>query len=234
MGIIKRNQQPGGAPPPTPATSGSPAPAVPTGPAWTPETVEMGQAPERRSHDRSADRRRGYRRIEDKDLITKAHEEAIAIREQAEAEGFEQGMHEAEAAVEELRGIIRRLMNAREEALLSVSDDIASIAVQVAERILKTEVACDPTLVMSLVRDTILKAGRKNKTILVKVNPEDVAVVKHSLRDDPIPNVDAELIVMEEPTVDAGSCIVETNSGMVDASFSTQLTILKQLFGLSG
>ncbi len=194
---------------------------------WSEEKIEAGEIQERRR----SDRRRGYRRVEDKNVISKAHDEANAIRENAYQEGFDQGLMEAQGTVEELQGVIQRLLKAREEALSSSADEIASIAVQVAERIIRTEVACDPSLVLGLVKDTIQKAGRNNKTILVKVHPDDIPLVKQGLRDDPIPNLDAELIVMEEPTVDPGSCIVETNSGLVDATFSTQLHVLRQLFG---
>lgn len=198
---------------------------------WNPETIEAGLAPDRRLGERSDDRRRGYRRIEDRDLISKAYEEANAIRENAQIQGFQEGLAQAEGVIQELQDAIARLVNAREEALLSITGDIGSLAVEVAARIIKTEVSCDETLVMALVRDTIQKAGRHNKTILIKVNPEDSATVKKGLKDDPIPNLNAELIVMDEPTVDAGSCIIETNSGLVDASFATQLGIIRQLFG---
>jgi flagellar biosynthesis/type III secretory pathway protein FliH len=201
---------------------------------WNEETVQAGLVPERRVRERSADRRRSYRRIEDRNLISKAHEEATAIREQAHEQGFQEGLQQAKAVIEELRETITRLLNVREEALLSITGDIAALAVEVAARIIKTEVSCDETLVMGLVRDTIQKAGRQSKTILIKVNPDETAVVKRMLKEEPIPNLDAELIVMDEPTVDAGSCIVETNSGLIDASFSTQLGILKQLFGGQG
>ena len=229
--IIKRNQ----APKPPEKSSGDlrmpeaapPAPQI----TWSEETIAQGVAPERRASEKRDDRRRGYRRIEDKSLISKAYEEANAIRETAQEEGFEEGMRQASSAVDDLRETIVRLMNSREEALLSVTDEIGGLAVEVAARIIKTEVSCDETLVMSLVRDTIQKAGRNNKTLLVKLNPEDTALVKRMLKEDPIPNMNAELIVMDDPTVDVGSCILETNSGLIDASFATQLGILRQLFG---
>lgn len=198
---------------------------------WNEENIQSGLVPERRMEDHRNDRRIKYRRIEDRDLITKAHEEATAILENAENQGFQAGLAQAQQVIEDLRTQLSRLMNAREEALMSVTGEIAQLAVEVAERIIKTEVSCDDTLVMSLVRDTIQKAGRNNKTILIKLNPDDTATVKRLLKDDPIPNLNAELIVMDDPTVDQGSCIIETNSGLVDASFSTQLGILRQLFG---
>jgi len=199
--------------------------------AWTPESVESGEVPERRSADTRTDRRRGYRRIEDKNLISKAYEEATAIRENAQAQGFEEGLQQAQQAIAELRGNITQLLNGREEALLSLADEIGALAVEVAARVIKTEVSCDETLVLSLVRDTIQKAGRNSKSILIKLNPEDAPTIKKMLKDDPIPNLQAEVMVMDDPNVDQGSCVLETNSGLIDASFSTQLGILRQLLG---
>jgi flagellar assembly protein FliH len=198
---------------------------------WNEESVEAGDAPERRSGETRSDRRRGYRRIEDKNLISKAYEESNAIRENAQAQGFEEGIGQAQHAIEALRGNIAQLLNGREEALLSLANEIGALAVEVAARIIKTEVSCDESLVLNLVRDTIQKAGRSSKSILIKLNPEDTGTVKKMLKDDPIPNLNAELIVMDDPAVDQGSCIIETNSGLIDASFSTQLGILRQLLG---
>lgn len=197
---------------------------------WNDVALEVGDLQEQRM----TDRRRSYRRVEEKALITQAHEEAQAIRENAQREGFEEGLRQAEASIAELREALAEVLNGREEALLSIADEIAPLAIEVAERIIKTEVSCDESLVMALVRDTIQKAGRNNKSILVKVHPDDVRIVKQSLKDEPIPNLNAELIVMDDPMVDAGSCIIETSSGLIDASFSTQLELLKRLFGTGG
>jgi flagellar biosynthesis/type III secretory pathway protein FliH len=199
---------------------------------WNEETVGAGLAPERRTEDRRNDRRRGYRRVEDKGLISKAYEEANAIRENAQAQGFHEGLNQAHTAIEELRNTLAQLMNGREEALLSVANEIGSLAVEVAARIIKTEVSCDDALVMALVKDTIQKAGRNSKSILLKLHPDDAPAVKRIIKeDDALPNLNAELIIMDDPSVDQGSCVIETNSGLIDASFSTQLGILRQLFG---
>lgn len=199
---------------------------------WNEDTVEAGLAPERRTEDRRNDRRRGYRRIEDKGLISKAYEESTAIRENAQAQGFQEGLNQAQASIDELRATLAQLMNGREEALLSVANEIGALAVEVAARIIKTEVSCDDTLVMALVKDTIHKAGRNSKSILLKLNPDDAPVVRRVIKEDEVfPNMHAELLIMDDPAVDQGSCVIETNSGLIDASFSTQLGILRQLFG---
>ncbi len=209
-------------------------------PVWNPEQVASGLVPERRVSDRDNDRRRGFRRVEDRELISKAHEEANAIREKAQQEGFSAGLDQASQVLDELREVIATHMQLREQALDSVVQEIAGLAMEVAARIIKTEVSCDDTLVLSIVRDTIQKSGQRTghssgrgvKSILVKVNPDDVSTVKAAIKSDSIPSMNAELIVMGEPTVDLGSCIIETDSGLIDASFTTQLDILYRIFGL--
>jgi flagellar assembly protein FliH len=214
--------------------------AVKQAPAWTPDHIASGLVPERRAATRDSDRRRGFRRVEDRELISKAHEEANAIREKAQQEGFNAGLDEAAHVLDELKAVIATHMTLREQALESVVQEISGLAMEVAARVIKTEVSCDETLVLSIVRDTIQKSGQRSghssnrgvKSILVKVNPDDVAAVKAAVKADTIPSMNAELIVMGEPTVDLGSCIIETDSGLIDASFTTQLEILYRTFGL--
>lgn len=202
---------------------------------WSEESVEQGLAPDRRAEDQqSSERRRSYRRVEDKTLITKAHEEATAIRENAYRQGFEEGLGQVETEIRELREKLGELLVSRDQALESIADDIAPLAVEIAERIIKTEVSCDEELINAIVQDTIQKVGRNTKSILIKTHPDDVRIVKDGLKHHPPANMNAEIMVMDDPTVDRGSCVVETNSGLIDASFSTRLEILRRLFGSAG
>jgi flagellar assembly protein FliH len=192
---------------------------------WTEEAVSSGKAQERRLLE---DRRESYRRIEDKILITKASEQAHAILENAQHEGFEQGLTDARQTLELLQQQFQVILQSREDALLDMVNEIATFAVEVAERIIKTEVTCDDGLVLALVRDTLQKAGRGHRNILIKVNPEDNHRVKQYLKE--LPPSNTELVVMDDASIDRGSCLIETNSGMIDANFSTQLQILRSLF----
>jgi flagellar assembly protein FliH len=196
---------------------------------WDPFSFEEGGAEDRRNKDR----RRGYRRQEDRETIASAHQEADRIREQARQEGFQQGLYQAQDEIRNLQEQLQNLLVSRNEAMMSLVQDITPLAIEVAQRIIKTEVSCDETLVVQMARDVVQKAGRTAKTIVVKVNPLDVQSVKNSFTSDPIPNMKAELLVQEEESVETGSCLVETNSGLIDASFHTQFALLKTVFGLN-
>jgi flagellar assembly protein FliH len=208
-------------------TSGNPSPEKEF--VWDPFSFEEGGAEDRRNKDR----RRGYRRQEDRETIASAHQEADRIREQARQEGLQQGLYQAQDEIRKLQEQLQNLLVSRNEAMMGLVQDITPLAIEVAQRIIKTEVSCDETLVVQMARDVVQKAGRTAKTIVVKVNPMDVQSVKNSLTNDPIPNMKAELMFQEDESVETGSCLVETNSGLIDASFHTQFALLKTVFGLN-
>ena len=55
------------------------------------DNIDFKQRQERRK----GDRRRGFRRVDDRNLISRAREEADAIRESAVKEGYQAGMEQA-------------------------------------------------------------------------------------------------------------------------------------------
>src|SRR5689334_6054192 len=76
-------------------------PLVPPDPYSLPlssEVFEHGQLADRRRKDR----RQGYRRVEDQELISRANEEANAIREHAAQEGFSEGIHQGSEVIASL------------------------------------------------------------------------------------------------------------------------------------
>ena len=87
------------------------------------DKIDFNQRAERRR----GDRRRGYRRIDDRNLISRAQQEAIDIKEQASKEGYEKGIEAANSAVEELRNSIIGFFEYKEELYNQISEDILDI-----------------------------------------------------------------------------------------------------------
>ena len=134
-----------------------------------------------RQERRRGDRRRGYRRIDDRSLISRAHEEALSIKERASKEGFEYGISQAKEEITKLNHSIADFLRAKEKALEEVSGEIAFLAVKVAEKIIKTEVACDETIVLNIVSETLKNVGKGESNIIIRVNPQDVRIVKENI-----------------------------------------------------
>ena len=196
----------------------------------SPELFEAGALVDRRRHgERRDDRRQDFRRNEDHGLLSTAETEGKSIRQQAKEEGYELGLNEGRMIIFELKEQIEAFLSARDEALSSASQEIAGIAINVVKHILKTEVSCDPTLVVSFVKRAIKETGKQHKSISIRVHPGDYNLLNKTFETtSPVMgNVDLDLV--EDDAVDPGSCIIETVSGQVDKRFSTQLEVLSRL-----
>jgi flagellar assembly protein FliH len=182
-----------------------------------------------REERRRGDRRRGYRRIDDRNLISRAHEEANAIKEKASREGFEYGLIQAKEELQKLGYAIADFIEAKEKTMQASSTDIAYLAIKVAEKIIKTEITCNEAIVLSIVSDVLNDIGKDETNIIIKTNPTDTNLVRDNLpKIFPYGKADAKIVVVDDESVEWGSCIVETNNGMIDARFSTQIQILRK------
>ena len=182
---------------------------------------------------RRGERRRGFRRIDERALVSRAQEEARTIREVAAREGYKNGLLEAENEISILKDTLSQIVSARKEAYEEMSGHILEIALEVAKKIIKKEVSLSNDVLKSVLAEVFNELGSNEEKITVKVNPEDVEFAKASipeiLADSPI---DAKIIVTPDELVEKGSCTVVASNGVIDANFTTQLSIIQNAFGI--
>lgn len=188
-----------------------------------------------RAERRRGDRRRGYRRIDDRSLISRAHEEANSVREMSSREGFEYGLEKANEQIDQLNVILTELLEARDKSMNAASSEIASLAIKVAEKIIKQEVTTNPDIVLTITAEAIKEMGKGHQSIIIKVNPADIELVRENIPSlYPYGNSKTNIVVIQDNEVEWGSCIIETNTGLIDARFSTQLGILQKALDTGG
>ncbi len=182
---------------------------------------------------RRGERRRGFRRIDERALVSRAQEEARTIREVAAKEGYKNGLLEAENEISLLKDTLSQIVSARKDAYEEMSGHILEIALEVAKKIIKKEVSLSNDVLKSVLAEVFNELGSNEEKITVKVNPEDVEFAKASipeiLADSPI---DAKIIVASDELVEKGSCTVVASNGVIDANFTTQLSIIQNAFGI--
>jgi flagellar assembly protein FliH len=138
--------------------------------------------------------------------------------------GLEEGKTLVEQALELFRRVTDEVRNERNRILLESEQIVVRLAVAVAKTIIHEELRTDNTLI----RNIVLKAVKsiEDKTRLhIKVNPGDWRTIKefeeqiltaaHGVK---------ELEIREDEHVKPGGCIIEGNSGIIDAQLDTQLT----------
>ena len=191
---------------------------------------ELTEAKDRQER-RRGDRRRGYRRMEDRSLVSRAHEEAKIIKENAQKEGFDEGVNSAKEEVAQLKEVIQTIINIKEKAYESYKDDIIFIALEVAKKILSEQVNVNPETVVEIASSVIKNLSKEDNSITITVNSQDEETMKKAIEEGKLKsksNVDFSVIT--DDNVEQGSCMVKTQSGQIDARFSSQFAIIKKAF----
>ncbi len=159
--------------------------------------------------------------------MAQAMGEIDALREAARDEGFAQGRAEAEAEVADalasLRAIARGLAEQRELMEESAVREATALAVEVAARLVRAEIAANPDRVADVLRGAIRRASDRSQ-LVARVSPSDLAACREAA-----PAILQEMggisrfEVVDDPRIMPGSCVLETGAGDVDATFESQL-----------
>lgn len=196
------------------------------------ENIDFTQRQERRK----GSRRRGYRRIDDRNLVSRAQEESENIKKSAFEEGYRLGLEKANADLDVFREQLAQFMSAKNDVFEYIAPDILEISVDIAKTIIKKEVDSDPQVIVNTIIDVLKNVSKNEPKITIRVRPQSVQFIK-----DTIPNItyqygiDSKINIISDPSVDEGGCILQTNNGIVDASIDTQIEIIKKaLEGIGG
>lgn len=189
------------------------------------ESIDFTQRQERRR----GSRRRGYRRIDDRNLVSRAQEEAETIKKSAFEEGYRKGLEQAEADMLAFRKNMSTFMNATKNVFEYVAPDILEISIDIAKKVIKKEVETDPQVLINTIVDVLKTLAKNEPKINIRVKPQAVQFIK-----DTLPNItyqygiDAKINIVADPSIEEGGCVFQTNNGIVDASIDTQVEIIKK------
>ncbi len=182
---------------------------------------------------RRGDRRRGYRRIDERALVSRAQEEARSIRELAAKEGYKNGLENAQAEIDKLKTALEDFLSSRYAIYDELMPHILEISLEVAKKIIKKEVELSPDVLKNIINEILGELSSTDEKITIRVAPDDVDFARASLPEIIETNrLDAKVVIVPDEAVERGSCIVISNNGVVDASFSTQLQIIQNAFGI--
>ena len=189
------------------------------------DNIDLKQRQERRR----GDRRRGFRRIDDRNLISRAREEAQSIKEAAAKEGYQAGLAQAKADIDDVKNAITSFLGAKQEVFEYIAPDILEISVDIAQKIIKKELQQDPTIILDNIMEILKGLSKEETKITLRVNPVQVSLLKTE-----IPNLlsnaglDAKVLIVPDETVMEGGCMVTTTNGVIDATIETQLAVISE------
>lgn len=154
-------------------------------------------------------------------IARRAEEEALILREAARQEGLHEGRQALAAAEVALRAEAVRL---RTEA----GDRLLRLAVTLAERILGQELRSQPEAILALVRQALGQVAFCSRATL-RLHPGDASLLTTAYPALAVAvQGGAELVLVEDPTLARGDCLVEAEGGRVDGSVRVLLASLER------
>ena len=189
------------------------------------DKIDFSQRQERRR----GDRRRGYRRIDDRNLISRAQEEAEQIKELAAKEGYKLGLEEAHKDIESLRETISNIISAKKEVFEYIAPDILEISVEIARKIVKKEIEQNPESIIDMILEVMNNISKEETRVVIKVNPMQADLIRSELPEKIAQKgTETKINIIADDSIQEGGCIFSTSNGIIDASIETQTQILKE------
>jgi len=183
-----------------------------------------------------ADQYLGNVRTQAAEIVAQARQKAEAIRKQAEAEGHKAGQQAVEQIVRKqlatvlpaLRQVVEDIQRAKQAWLTQWEKGAVHVAAAIAGRLLRKKLHNVPDITLTLVREALeLAAG--SSQLRIHLHPDDHKALEQDadmLAGELTGLASAEWIA--DPEVTRGSCRVETQFGIIDQQFESQLARIEE------
>ena len=162
-----------------------------------------------------------------------------ALERDAFAKGFAQGERAGlEAAAKRGDAMLRRLTQTldemtslRAQMIRETEQQMVSLALAVARRVIHREVSLDRDLLIAIARVALDRLGEEAK-VAVHLNPEDYAVTQSARTGE---WDGSQVSVVADARVPRGGCRIESDFGALDAGVDAQIEELAHaLLGAAG
>lgn len=152
-------------------------------------------------------------------------DEGEKIKEQAQAEGYEEGFKNWAEHVAKLEEEIAAVRADMEKLILPV-------ALKAAKKIVGREIELSETAIVDIVANS-LKAVSTHKKINVYANKKDIEILeRHKPRlKDMFENLEV-FSIRERSDIEPGGCIIETEGGIINAQLDNQWRTLEKAFDM--
>lgn len=182
---------------------------------------------------------------ESADIVAEAHEraeqlvreatlEAASIRHEAYAEGREEGARDGVALaraelVDQMALLQQALLESksiRDRLLWAAEPEIIELVLDATRTVVGEHARLDPTLAVETVERALERAGSQN-VVAIRIHPERRELIEAHLTE--LHGTPATYEVRGDESIAVGGCVIDTQSGQVDARLDVQLGEIARL-----
>lgn len=162
-------------------------------------------------------------RLKVSEIEKEAYEKGFAEGQKA---GMEVGESMGETLLKQYSSGIDALNKLRRELFLTSEKEVIRLSLEVARKVIKREVAIDEELILTLVKVALSRVADQT-LITIRVNPRDYqSIERHrpaGIGMSENGSASESVKIVEDPLIARGGCIIETESGTIDARVEEQI-----------
>lgn len=180
-------------------------------------------------------------------ILEQAHREAVTVKAQAHQSGLQAAREEIEKRIEDSAARISdnrcktaiaacqqsvdQLQQATGQWLTLWRDQTIEIACCIAEKLVRAQMSSDNELLRVWMEEALV-AMRDEREIRILVHPDDFSLAGRFLQSlaQTIPHA-GSAVVLPDPEVQRGGCIVRSKNGRIDQQLNSQLQRLAEQLG---
>ncbi|GAB6180189.1 FliH/SctL family protein [Desulfotomaculum defluvii] len=169
---------------------------------------------------------------------TRAEAESMAqqLKEQAKQTGRQEGITASQTEAAKIRqqasDVLRQSREVYNQTLDRMETEIIDLAVDMAERVVMTQLAVEPHTIMEIAREC-MNLVKNRPLVNVYVNQADFQMVQEE-KNELLQGLPGQVAmnILADNAITPGGCRIETDQGQVDATLETRWQeVLKALYG---
>lgn len=176
-----------------------------------------------------ADPNRVVRYREDSDPSMPTATDIDQWRQQAEEEGYREGMQRAQQEVAALQQRLLDLLDFMQHPLRAVNEDIehqlTQLAVTLAQQLVRRELKVEPGEIIGLIRDSVKLLPGNARNITIVLHPDDAQLLRDALSIESKDDEHAWQLV-EDPMITRGGCEIKAPPSAINATLENRLSAL--------
>jgi flagellar assembly protein FliH len=171
-------------------------------------------------------------------MLRQARMKAAEIEKEAYEKGFSEGERAGrdtgekmvEAVLKQYTQTLEELKGLRRNLLTGSEREVVRLSLEVAKKVVKREVSVDEELILALVKVALSRLADQS-VMTIRVNPKDGQSILH-FRESPghRDSWHDGIKLVEDPMITRGGCLIETDSGVIDARVEEQFREIEKGF----
>ncbi|MCE5312809.1 MAG: hypothetical protein LLF86_06630 [Nitrospiraceae bacterium] len=137
--------------------------------------------------------------------------------------GRKEGVDSLAARVSDIDSIVRELSAYRDRKIKDTSEQIISLAMDIAKKVIQKEVEGDKDIVLFVAQNAMKKVSEREDRITLRVNPIDYEVIISSSSTLKDASGVKDIIIEPDDAISPGGCYILTDRGEIDARIEEQV-----------